>query len=61
MFFYWRKAGQLNHLDDSVDSDQQVVNKEVPLSRVWGYFDVDRFDRAGGEGGGRGRVGRRAH
>ena len=28
----WREAGPLNHLDDKVDSDQQVVNKELSLS-----------------------------
>ena len=27
----WRKAGPPNHLDDKVDSDQQVVNKELSL------------------------------
>ena len=25
----WREAGPLNHLDDKVDSNQQVVNKEL--------------------------------
>ena len=25
----WREAGPPNHLDDKVDSDQQVVNKEL--------------------------------
>jgi len=24
----WRKAGPLHHLDDKVDSDQQVVNQK---------------------------------
>ena len=28
----WREAGPPNHLDDKVDSDQQVGNKEVSLS-----------------------------
>ena len=27
----WRKAGPPNHHDDKVDSDQQVVNKELSL------------------------------
>jgi len=27
----WREAGPLNHHDDIVDSDQQVVNKELSL------------------------------
>ena len=27
----WRKAGPLYHLDDYVDSDQQVVSKELSL------------------------------
>jgi len=29
----WREAGPPNHHDDNVDSDQQVVNKELSLSR----------------------------
>ena len=29
----WREAGPPDHLDDKVDSDQQVVNKELSLSR----------------------------
>ena len=29
----WREAGPLNHLDDIVDSDQCVVNKELSLSK----------------------------
>jgi len=29
----WRETGPLNHHDDKVDSDQQVVNKELSLSR----------------------------
>ena len=28
----WRKAGPPNHHDDIVDSDQEVVNKELSLS-----------------------------
>ena len=28
----WREAGSPNHLDDKVDSDQYVVNKELSLS-----------------------------
>ena len=28
----WREAGSPNHHDDIVDSDQQVVNKELSLS-----------------------------
>jgi len=28
----WREAGPPNHHDDEVNSDQQVVNKKVPLS-----------------------------
>ena len=28
----WRKAGPPNHLDDKVDSNQQVVNQELSLS-----------------------------
>ena len=28
----WREAGPPNHHDDKVDSDQKVVNKEIPLS-----------------------------
>ena len=27
----WREAGPPNHHDDKVDSDQQVVNKELSL------------------------------
>ena len=27
----WREAGPPSHLDDKVDSDQQVVNKELSL------------------------------
>ena len=27
----WREAGPLNHLDDKVDSDQEVVDKELSL------------------------------
>ena len=27
----WREAGPPNHLDDRVDSDQQVVNEELTL------------------------------
>ena len=27
----WREAGPSNHLDDEVDSDQQVVNREFSL------------------------------
>ena len=27
----WREAGTPNHLDDKVDSDQQVVNNELSL------------------------------
>jgi len=27
----WREAGPPNHLDDKVDSDQYVVNKEISL------------------------------
>ena len=30
--FPWREAGLPNHHDDKVDSDQQVVNKELSLS-----------------------------
>ena len=30
----WREAGPLNHHDDSVDSDQSVVNKELSLSTL---------------------------
>ena len=30
----WREAGPPKHLDDKVDSDQQVVNTELPLFRV---------------------------
>ena len=33
----WREAGPPNHLDDKVDSDQQVVNKELSLLRVEGF------------------------
>ena len=29
----WREAGPPNHHDDKVDSDEQVVNKELSLSR----------------------------
>ena len=29
----WREAGPPNHLDDKVDSDQQVANKKVSLGR----------------------------
>ena len=28
----WREAGPLDHHDDVVDSDQQVVNKKLSLS-----------------------------
>ena len=28
----WREAGPPNHLDDKVDSDQLVVNKELSLT-----------------------------
>ena len=27
----WREAGPSNHLEEKVDSDQQVVNEEVSL------------------------------
>ena len=46
----WREAGPPNHHDDHVDSDKEVVNKEVPLScRSWldqnvGYFQEFDFD-----------------
>ena len=30
----WREAGQLNHHDDIVDLDQEVVNKELSLPGV---------------------------
>jgi len=34
----WREAGPPNHHDDKVDSDQEVVNKELSLrSRVRGF------------------------
>jgi len=36
----WREAGPPTHHDDKVDSDQQVVNKELSLGR----------GREGGEG-----------
>ena len=29
----WREAGPPNHLDDEVDSDQEVVNKQLSLCR----------------------------
>ena len=29
----WREAGQTNHLDGKVDSDQKVVNKKLSLAR----------------------------
>ena len=32
----WREAGSPNHLDDKVDSDQYVDNKELSLSRTAG-------------------------
>ena len=32
----WREAGSHNHLDDIVDSDQSVVNKDLSPSGVWG-------------------------
>ena len=32
--FPWREAGPPNHLDDRMNSDQSVVNKEVSLCRV---------------------------
>ena len=31
----WREAGPPNHHDDKVDSDQQVVNKELSLTLPW--------------------------
>jgi len=34
----WRQAGPPNHLDDKVDSDQEVVNKELSL---WQDLDGD--------------------
>ena len=40
----WREAGPPNHLDDKVDSDQQVVNKDLSLSGLWGAH------RGGGAG-----------
>jgi hypothetical protein len=30
----WREAGPPDHLDDKVDSDQQVVDKEISLSYI---------------------------
>ena len=32
----WREAGPPNHVDDKVDSDLEVVNKELSLSKVQG-------------------------
>ena len=32
----WREAGPPYRHDDKVDSDQQVVNKELSLSADWG-------------------------
>ena len=32
----WREAGPPNHHDDKVDSDQEVVNKELSLSVSYG-------------------------
>ena len=32
----WREADPQNHLDDKVDSDQQVVNKELSRFGVKG-------------------------
>ena len=44
----WREAGPPNHHDDKVDSDQQVVNKELSLCR-WQVHSVtipgDELDR----------------
>ena len=30
----WREAGPPNHHDDKVDSDQNIVNKELSLTRA---------------------------
>ena len=38
----WREAGPPNHLDDEVDSNQQVVNKEISL------FGAERRGAGGG-------------
>jgi len=32
----WRETGPLNHLDDVMDSDQWVVNRELSLSSPFG-------------------------
>ena len=37
----WREAGPPNHHDDKVDSDQQVVNKELSLLTVIGPQRID--------------------
>ena len=47
--FPWRKAGPPNHLDDEVDADQWVVNKELSVNwdpavlsdkKIRGSYDV---------------------
>ena len=46
----WREAGPLDHHDDTVESDQQVVNKELPLSsrlRDGGVGDGSHGERDG--------------
>ena len=45
----WRKAGRPRHLVDVVDSDQQVVNKELSLSlhACSGAVAEARFQRLG--------------
>ena len=39
----WREAGPPNHHDDKVDSDQQVVNKELSLQipAAWASLDPE--------------------
>ena len=42
----WREAGPPNHHDDKVDSDQQVVDKELSLSLA---AKLDRVGESGGD------------
>ena len=36
----WREAGPPNHLDDKVDSDQYVINKELSLCKPASEFRI---------------------
>ena len=48
----WREAGPPDHHDDTVDSDQQVVNKELSLRTSEAIDDVGVGRDAEEEGGG---------